>query len=190
MTDLYFTPIEVSRLIGLDKRGLFNKRKSGVVKTSLDFRRGRRNQVPEVLYKFEEVVKLCPEFEHDHESRIFSMFQLRTGPYAFKLMEACRLAGVSHQWVLKLIKQGKIERILGMRKLRIASENLIRLSELTKLFNGKIGRIINRIHSEPQTDINLSPELHKIAFDRPHQEKSRIKDRQFDFQLLEGATTL
>jgi len=71
------------------------------------------------------------------------MFKLQTGPYAFKIIEACRIAGVSHQWVQRLIKQGKIEKISGLRKLKNTPESLIRLSELTKLCNGKIGKIIN-----------------------------------------------
>jgi len=142
-TNLYFTPIEVSRLIGMDKRGLYNKRVAGIVETRLGVRRGRRNVFAEVLYAFEEVVKLCPDFEHDHEERIFSMFQLQTGPYAFKVIEACRIADVSHQWVQRLIKQGKIEKISGIRKLKTTPENLIRLGELQKLFNQGYGKIIN-----------------------------------------------
>ena len=110
MTDLYFTPIEVSRLIGMDKRGLYNKREAGLVMTLTGVRRGRRYGFRETLYPLDEVVKLCPDFKDDHEGRIFSMFQLKVGPYAFRVIEACRIAGVSHQWVQRLIKHGKIKK--------------------------------------------------------------------------------
>lgn len=143
MNNLYFTPIEVSRLIGMDKRGIYNKRAAGIIESCLSCRRGRRKVFIETLYPFEEVVKLCSDFEDDYKSRIFSMFQLQSGPYAFKVIEACRIAGVSHQWVQRLIKQGKIEKVSGIRKLKTAPEGLIRLGELKKLLNGRIGKIIN-----------------------------------------------
>jgi len=143
MTDLYFTPIEVSRLVGIDQRRIQEKRRDGLIKSRLGVRRGRRNVFAETLYRLNEVVKLCPDFEDDYEKRIFSMFQLQTGPYAFRVIEACRLADVSKQYVYRLITEGKIQKMRGMRLLKTTQESLIRLSELQKLFNQGYGKIIN-----------------------------------------------
>ena len=143
MNDLYFTPIEVSRLVGIDQRRIQETRRDGLIESRLGVRRGRRNVFAETLYRFDEVLKLCPEFEYDHEKRIYSMFQLRSGPFAFRVIEACRLADVSKQYVYRLIAEGEIKKMMGLRLLKTTPENLIRLSELVKLFNGRIGKSIN-----------------------------------------------
>jgi len=54
----------------------------------------------------------------------------------------------------------------------------------------QIKTVINRLHLQPENNLDLSADLKSLAFERPQKEKERIKKRYFDFSVNEGAVSL
>lgn len=137
MTELYFTPTETSRLTGIDKKGLYLKRDKGLIEIVDGVRRGRKNSFIEKLISFDDIAKLRPV---GYIGWITDLFRLQLGQtlkgeslFAFRVVETCRLTGLSHQWIQKQIKAGKITTITARRNYRTADEKLIYWSQLWNL---------------------------------------------------------
>ena len=145
--ELFLTITETSRITGFPKRSLMNKEPKEIKRVSV-VRRGRRSDVIESCFPFEDVVKLRPKFTSLYRSDLLSLFclsqRVSTSCLAFRIIEVVRLLDISKQAVHDKINLGAVEQFDLRRNFRDFDERLILASDL-KLIKSEPLNIKERI---------------------------------------------